>query len=97
METTQISPKPKRSHAIKRGAEVVPGKLDRDVYSVQEFAGALGLNFEYILDAIKRGELRAIKIGGSSGYRILHASGQEWLEKLEAESTAKAQLAAAAS
>lgn len=95
METKQTAPKPKRSHTTKRAAEGSSGTLNRDVYSVQDFAQAIGVNYEYILDAIRKGELRAIKIGGSSGYRILHASGVEWLVSREAESTDRARAEAA--
>lgn len=76
-------------------APVEGGKLNRDVYSVKELATAVGVHFETVLDAIKKGELAAIKFGGSAGYRIRHQAAVEWLDALEHRHTEEARAGAA--
>lgn len=55
------------------------GKLDLDVYSVKDLAGRLGVKLDTIHNAIKRGDLAALNLGGSAGFRIYKDAVTAWL------------------
>jgi excisionase family DNA binding protein len=58
----------------------IPGRLDRDVYTIRELAVILDLHPAVLQKAIRQGELQANFIGGSAGYRILHDQVIKWLK-----------------
>jgi excisionase family DNA binding protein len=52
--------------------------------TAQEVADRLRIHWRTVHNAILRGELDAIQLDGSAGYRISEAAVQAWLEKRRA-------------
>jgi excisionase family DNA binding protein len=59
------------------------GFLRQDVYSVADLALIIGVHHTTILDQIKKGQLKALYLGGPAGYRITKKSVLNWMENIK--------------
>lgn len=69
------------------------GVLDRDVYTVEEFAVVMGVELNTVRQWIRRGDLAAFDLGGRSGQRIRTEAIRAFWERLERERGAARQVA----
>jgi len=56
---------------------------DERIFTVEEVAKALSVHPETVRNWIKSGQLRAMKLGGSAGYRIPESAFEEFRRERE--------------
>lgn len=61
------------------------GMLDLDVYTIEDVAERLDITENTIRIQVRKGKLRAIKLGGPLGYRFLRHDIYEWLITMQTD------------
>jgi hypothetical protein len=64
------------------------GFLRQDVYSVADLALIIGVHHTTVLDQIRKGNLKALYLGGPAGYRITKKSILNWMENIKEDDPA---------
>lgn len=83
-----LARKARVQHQIDESPPPRVGRLDRDIYTPDDFAVVMGIDVETVLAWIRDGKLRALKLGGGAGQRIRIDAIHELLDRLEGETQA---------